>query len=152
MEGNTHILSWLHSQVGVAQQVSQIVNKGYGFGNAFAPALATSANIFAGNFAGAAATIASEIGNAAASKIPSATTLGSNGGIDSLRGTPSLQYEFKLIVDEDNGHRGRPLCEMREISTLLGYIQVSKPTILAPTTKEEQEKIIDFMEGGFFNE
>jgi hypothetical protein len=152
MADNTHVMSWVHSQVGVPQQVSQIVSKGYGFGNAFAPLLSAGANIVAGNYAGAAVTAAAEIGNAAAAKIPSASTIGSNGGINALRGDPAIQYEFKYIVDEDNTNIGRPLCSIRQVSTLGGYIKATNINLSIYSTAEEKEKIIGFMEGGFYYE
>lgn len=152
IESASHIMSWIQSQVGVHYQVSQVVNKGYGFGNAFMPALSTAANILAENYAGAAATVAGEIGNAAAAKIPSATTIGSNGGLDTLRGIPALQYEFKLVVEDDNTHRGKPLCENRVINTLGGYTKVANAYIDIAATQIEKNSIISYMEGGFFYE
>lgn len=148
--GEIHIMSWVHSQVGLPYQVSQVLNRGYGIGNMIAPAISTAANILAGNYAGAGSTVASEIGNFAASKIPSATTIGSNGGIDTLRGMPTLQYEFKLVTDEDNVNRGRPLCTTRQISTLGGYTKVANAYIDIPATQAEKNAIISYMEGGFF--
>lgn len=148
----THIMSWTHSQVGVHYQVSQVINKGYGIGNTFAPAISTTANMLSGNFAGAASTIAGEVGNYAASKVPSATTIGSNGGIDSLRGLPALQYEFKNVADEDLLNRGRPLCAMRQINSLTGYIKVANAYIEIAATQLERETIIQHMEGGFYYE
>jgi hypothetical protein len=152
----THYMSWTHTQVGLNYQVSQVLNRGFGVGNILAPLISTGAAALTGNYAGAAASGiaggASAIGNAAMSKIPSATTIGSNGGMDSLRGVPTLQYEFKEIVDEDLDHRGRPLCTNRRIDTLSGYIMVKDADISLPSTKQEQEIIRTFMEGGFFYE
>jgi hypothetical protein len=147
-----HVTSWLHSQVGVPYQVSQVVNRGYGAGNTIVPAIATAASIATGNIAGAAATVAGEIGNFVNSKVPSATTIGSNGGIDSLRGTPTLQYEFKYITDDDNENRGSPLCDRRQISTLSGYIKVANAYIDIAANQTEKDAIVGFMEGGFFYE
>jgi hypothetical protein len=152
----THYMSWTHTQVGLNYQVSQVLNKGFGVGNLLAPLISTGAAVLTGNYAGAAASGiaggAAAIGNAAMSKIPSATTIGSNGGMDSLRGTPTLQYEFKEIVDEDLDHRGRPLCTNKRIDTLSGYIMVKDADISLPATKQEQEAIRTHMEGGFFYE
>lgn len=148
----THVMSWVHTQVGLHYQVSQVINKGYGIGNTFAPAISTAANALSGNYAGIASTVAGEIGNYAASKVPSATTIGSNGGIDSLRGLPALQYEFKQVVNEDLAHRGRPLCANRQINSLSGYIKVANAYIDIATTQNEKNSIISYMEGGFYFE
>jgi hypothetical protein len=146
------VLSWLHSQVGVNYQVSQVVNRGFGIGDLIAPAIGIGAGAMTGNVTGAITTTASAIGSFAASKIPSATTIGSNGGIDSLMGTPALQAEFKEIVSEDLDHRGRPYCQNATISTLGGYMMVSDADISLPATLEEQSSIRSYMEGGFFYE
>jgi hypothetical protein len=151
-----HIMSWTHSQVGLHYQVSQVVNKGYGIGNTFAPVMSALTSAAVGNLVGAAtgaiSSTVSQIGDFAASKIPSATTIGSNGGMDSLRGTPALQYEWKNVVSEDNNHRGRPLCENRRIDTLSGFIMVSDADINLSATQEEQSSVRAHLEGGFFYE
>lgn len=152
----THYMSWTHTQIGVNYQVSQVLNKGFGIGNVIAPLVSTGAAAISGNLAGAATSAISgglsAIGNAAMSKIPSASTIGSSGGIDSLRGIPTLQYEFKEIVDEDLDHRGRPLCSNRRIDSLSGFIMVKDADISIAATKQEQEMIRTYMEGGFFYE
>lgn len=152
----SHILSWIHTQVGLHYQVSQVINKGYGIGNTFAPVMSALSSAAMGNVAGAATgainSAVSEIGNFAASKIPSATTIGSNGGLDSLRGLPALQYEWKHVVDEDLNHRGRPLCENRQIGTLSGFIMVADADINLAATKAEQDAVRSYMEGGFYYE
>jgi hypothetical protein len=148
----SHVTSWLHSQVGVPYQVSQVVNRGYGVGNTLIPAISTAAAIATGNAVGAAGAIAGEIGNFANSKVPSITTVGSNGGLDSLRGTPTLQYEFKYVADPDNENRGSPLCDRRQINTIPGFIMASNAVVNMKGTQTEKETIKGFMEGGFFYE
>jgi hypothetical protein len=148
----SHTLSWLHSQVGVHYQVSQVVNRGYGVGNTFAPIMAASTSAAFGNATGAVTAVAAEIGNFAASKIPSATTIGSNGGLDSLRGNPAMQYEWKHIVDDDIAHLGRPLCEDRQINTIPGYIKTANAYISTKATLREKETILAYMNGGFYYE
>lgn len=152
MEGNTHVMSWVHSQIGVHYQVSQVVNRGYGIGNTIMPAISAAANIATENYAQAGVAVLGEFGNFAASKIPSATTVGSMGGMDTLRGLPALQYEFKLVAEEDNAHKGRPLCNMRRIDTIPGYIKVANAYIDIPATQDERNAIISYMEGGFYYE
>jgi hypothetical protein len=109
-----------------------------------------------GGAPGAIAGIASmgmhQIGDMAASKIPTATTLGSNGSMDALFGVPAMQYEFKEVVDDDNAHRGKPLCANRQINTIEGYIQTINAHISIPATQNEKETIISNMERGFYYE
>ena len=96
--------------------------------------------------------ITSAIGDYARGKIPKANTIGSMGGINSLRGTPALLMEFKTIADDDNTNKGKPLCELTTINTLTGYVQVSDANIEIPAEVDEMDAIRNYMEGGFFYE
>lgn len=153
------IISWVHSQVGINYQVSQVVNRsGFGLGQMAGmagSAVGLGASLATGNLAGgigAVSGISSGLGDFAQSKVPSANTIGSNGGMNALRGLPTLQSEFKTIVDEDITHRGRPLCKVRTINTLSGFIQVDKADVSISTASGEQEQIRSYMEGGFYYE
>ncbi len=64
----------------------------------------------------------------------------------------TLVGEFHNAVDDDNTHRGRPLCQVKTISTLSGYILVADADIAVPGTAEENEKIKGYMNGGFYYE
>ena len=151
--GSSHIMSWTHSQIGLNYQVSQVLNAGFGPGNLLSPAIRTATSptpVTAGINAITGGVGA--IGDAVSSSIPSATTIGSAGGLNSLRGVPTLQYEFKQVVDEDMSHNGRPLCSNRVINTLSGYILVKDADIAIPCTLEEHQTIKNYMEGGFYFE
>lgn len=65
---------------------------------------------------------------------------------------PALICAFSYVTDEDNQHRGRPLCKLTQISNLSGYIQVADGDILAPATASELRSIKAYLEGGFFYE
>jgi hypothetical protein len=117
-----------------------------------APTLSSISSIVAQNYIGATAVATAEIGNLAASKVPSATTIGSAGGLGALNGAPALQYQFKNIVEEDYVHLGHPLCCSRVINTLSGYIKVANAYINLAGTQTERDAIINHMEGGFFYE
>lgn len=147
-----HLLSWTHSQVGIDHQVSQVINKGFGSMATIGAGVGMLSNLASGNVAGAISGGVSAIGDYARSKIPSATTIGSDGGMNSLLGTPAIIYEWKHVVEEDNAHRGRPLCKNKTISTVPGYVQVANAYISISATQSEKNSIISFMEGGFYYE
>lgn len=156
--GNDNLLltSWVHSMVGVEHQVTQIINKGYGIGNLVQPVATALAGAVAGGGVGAGIGViaggVSAIGDVVSSAIPSSTSIGSTGGIDSLIGRPALLHNFKTIANEDLAHRGRPLCENRQISSLQGFMIVKDADIDLPCTQPEREEIKSYMEGGFFYE
>jgi hypothetical protein len=151
----THIMSWTNTQVGLNYQVSQVVNRG-GFGNLIAPLAGMALSMAMGNVggvvSGARSGGVSAIGDATMAHIPSATAIGSNGGLDSLKGKPTLQYEFKEVLDEDIEHRGKPLCQTKQIDTLCCYVKVSNAYINSSATQNEKNSIISYMEGGFYYE
>ena len=63
-----------------------------------------------------------------------------------------LVAEFHYPVDDDPVHRGHPLCQVKTINTLSGYILVSDPDIAIAGTADENTKIKGYMSGGFFYE
>lgn len=154
---NTVITSWLHSQIALPYQTTQIMTQGtfdlsktMGMVGSMLPAMATGNTV--GMATGLISGGISAVGDYARGKVPSARTLGSNGGMNSLRGNISFQCEFKLLVDESNQDRGRPLCKVRTINTLSGYIMVSDADIEIAAMEAEQQEIRNYMEGGFFYE
>lgn len=154
---NTVLTSWLHAQVALPYQTTEIKTQGtfdlsktLGMVGSMAPAMATGDVM--GTASGLITGGLSAMGDYARGKVPSARTLGSNGGMNSLRGDVALQCEFKELVDEDNDNRGRPLCQATTINTLSGYILVSDADIEIPAMEAEQQEIRSYMEGGFFYE
>lgn len=142
-------LTWIHSQISVPYQISQVLTSSTGISGIVQPV----ASLISGNVLGSITGAIGSIGNALSGKVPSAKTLGSDGSINSLDGLPCIYYEFKTIVEEDLSNRGRPLCKKRRIDSLSGYILCSDAhTSISGATKNEQDMINQFMEGGFYYE
>lgn len=66
--------------------------------------------------------------------------------------SPVITAKYALIADEDITHLGRPLCEVRTLSTLSGYCLCADPEIATVGTDGEQQEIINFMATGFYLE
>jgi len=128
------------------------VKPGFGIARAATSLGSGYANAMTGNVAGSISAGVNGITEAVKSKIPSATTMGSQGSINALRGIPTLQHEFIGVTSENNSDRGRPLCDNRAINTLGGFIMVSDAHVSIPATEGEIKQINDSMEGGFFYE
>lgn len=62
-----------------------------------------------------------------------------------------IEY-FSDVVDDDNVEYGRPLCKVRQISTLPGYVLCADGEISAAVTAGELAEIESFLTGGFFYE
>lgn len=95
---------------------------------------------------------ASGIADAIQSAMPQVRSTGSVGSIIAYNKTPTLNVINYHIVDEDNAQLGRPLCEVRQISTIAGYIRCENVDIDNVGTTSEKRAIIDYMERGFFYE
>lgn len=66
--------------------------------------------------------------------------------------TPKVICYFQELTDEYNLDKGRPLCKVRTLNHLSGFIQCDNPDIQTNGTKEENERIIQYLIGGFFYE
>ena len=64
--------------------------------------------------------------------------------------TLTLSGRFLPIADEDLSHRGRPLCKVKTINTLSGFILCADADISIPCTDREKSAIQAYMEAGFF--
>ena len=119
-------------------------------GAALGSALGSVGTAIGGNWLGAGAGIASAIAQAT---IPKCGQVGSYSGALSLyKGQPQLTTQYFRIVDEDNEHNGRPLCEVRTPASLGGFMRVERGDVHAPATGAELSSIKGYLEAGFYYE
>lgn len=152
--GRTQPIIIRETQVGCPVQISQV--SGGFLGNAFN---AVTAAVGRDSVAGEIVRGARSAISAVAELVPfvsagesSVSTTGSTGARGMTKIQPALLATFTYAADEDVQHRGRPLCELRKISTIPGFIQVADGDITAPCTAAELTKIKSYLEGGFFYE
>lgn len=150
---DTGILSRVSAMVGLSYPVSNVVSPGWGVSSILATLGGTVANAYTGNIPGALTGGLSAIESAAAAKIPHVSTIGGTSATDGLVGKPAVLYEWMRPVEDDIAHRGRPLCKVKTINSLSGYILCADvhPTI-PNATKSEVDAIIAYMQGGFYYE
>ena len=91
------------------------------------------------------------IGDYLQSKFPIISSLGSNGNT-AFFDQFSIIAEFTEIVDEDLADRGRPLCQVKTISSLSGYMECINPDPQIACSESELSEIIGYMTRGFFYE
>ena len=144
------ILCRVGGKIGMPVQLSQVIAPGFGLMSAAGAAAGIAGNILSGNFGGAAAGLASGISDAIKAQIPSVNTVGSVGSCDALVGTPALQQTCAEVVDDDIASRGRPLCQVKQISTIPGFIQCVDVEVNIGCTAAEHDRIKAYMESGFF--
>ena len=63
-----------------------------------------------------------------------------------------LTSKFNLIVDENIAELGRPLCEVRQLNTLSGYVLCSGADAIISGTAEEVKRVNTYLNSGFFYE
>lgn len=79
----------------------------------------------------------------------------SKGGVASVAKygiTPYLTGAFYDLVDDNNEHHGRPLCQRVQLFSIPGFIMVDDPDIALPATAAEIDSVKSYMKNGFFLE
>ncbi|MBO6032514.1 MAG: hypothetical protein J6Q22_13835 [Prevotella sp.] len=69
--------------------------------------------------------------------------------------SPRVHCYFSLLADDNNSDHGRPLCRIRQISNIPGYIECDHAHFnddIIILTAIEREDAINFMNGGFYYE
>lgn len=80
------------------------------------------------------------------------SSAGSDGSYAALYQPMILNAVFMEIVDEDNARLGRPLCQIKTLSTIPGFIQVAEGDVDCEATLAEKATIKSYLEGGFYYE
>lgn len=97
--------------------------------------------------------IASDIGSAVLAISGTCQSTGTTGGFAALTETCYVQWFFQRIVDQDPDHYGYPLCSVRKINTLSGFVLCANEGDLeVAATPAERQAIAALMEAGFYYE
>ena len=141
------------SQIGVPIQLSQVMKDYLGAAQSgFNAVVGTISGIVSGQYAGAISSAGNGIANAVRAMQPRGSSVGGAGSFAHLKNRARLYHQFMIPVDEDNDHCGRPLCQIRQVSTLPGYLLVKDAELDLAGFTEEAAEIRDIMESGFFYE
>lgn len=93
---------------------------------------------------------ASGIYNTLKTVMPQVETSGQNGSFLAPVNNTQVVEQFFQIVDEDIHHRGRPLCELRQLNTLSGFILCAEGEIDISCYDNERKEIVKYLTTGFF--
>lgn len=138
---------------GVPIQLAQIATDYLGATVAAIDATAnTIQNAFTLNIGGAISSAAHGIYNTLNAAMPQMSSSGTNGSflITNQQLNTTFTYQHYKIVDEDIAHKGRPLCQIRTINTLIGYILCADGEFNISCLDDERTMISDFLTSGFF--
>lgn len=153
MNGDSETILVLVGQIGVTEQLSQVLKDNLATVTGGLSAVAGVTQMATGNILGGIATAVSGIGNAVSAQYPDVSTTGTNGARIAVCPTNIwITITHQHIVEEDRQNHGRPLCDRRKISSLPGYLVISDPDVAIPATKDEIEAIRQHMTKGFFYE
>ena len=150
--GALAVLSLATAQIGVPIQMGQnVVNQGAitGMASDIGTMLDPMKNLSA--MSGVISGGSAFIGDYLQSKFPVISSLGSNGNT-AFFNQFAIIAEFIDIVDEDLADRGRPLCQVKTISSLSGYLECINPDPQIACSESELSEIIGYMSRGFYYE
>lgn len=114
-----------------------------------------SAALNPGTFAGSVTSLDSAISSIASILAPHITKTGTQGGYLGLvgAGSPIMLSVFRDVADDDNAENGRPLCAVRQINNLSGYVKVMHGDVSdGNATEMELDAIRASLESGMFYE
>lgn len=103
-----------------------------------------------GAIAGAISNSANGIYNAINTAMPQLATSSANGSFANSQLSTILVAIHYVVVDEDVTHRGRPLCEVRQIKTLSGYILCAEGDLDLNACDSERREVARFLTTGFY--
>ena len=123
-----------------------------GLGSMASNITASAVSAVANNPAGVIAGILSGVQNTVDAFKANYNKIGVNGGASSVSGSIQLRGKFYEVTDEDRADKGRPLCKVRRLGNLSGYIQCSESEYSLSCYGNEYEQIAGYLSGGFFYE
>ena len=143
--------------LGVPIQIAQV---GTDYLGTAVQAIGTAGSVFSGAIsgiasgkgaiAGAIAGGASGIYNTLETAMPQVETGGQNGSFLAPVNNTHVVEQFFQIVDEDIHHRGRPLCELKQLNTLSGFILCAEGELDISCYDNERKEIVKHLTTGFF--
>ena len=97
--------------------------------------------------------IAGDIGSAALAAAGTCQSSGCTGGFAALSEMLYIQWYFQRIVNQDPNHYGYPLCQLKQIKSLSGFVLCQNgDDLILSCTPAERQAICAFMEAGFYYE
>lgn len=139
------------TQIGVPVQLGQnMLNQGALMGSANG-AVNTITSAISGDVGGMLFNGLGAIGNAANATQPISSSLGSNGTM-AFHNAFGILADFLDVADDNIVENGRPLCAVRTVSTLSGYMICENADLDTGASPAEKETILSNLNGGFYYE
>ena len=145
------LLEKYETRAGVPMQLNSVYRDAFnGLGNTLMAAAGAIGGLLTGNLFGAGASVFNGISSVGNVTKPRVESVGSNGSFASYAGNFTLYVQFLNVVSDDNDHVGRPLCQIRRVDTLPGYLLIKDAEIDIDGFTGEAEAVRAYLESGFF--
>ena len=92
------------------------------------------------------------IGDVIQNPVGQLQTSGSNGSLAQYCTHPYFVQKWRIVSDDDNAQKGRPLCRVKTLNTIPGFIIVDSPDVQLACMESERQQIIAFLSSGFYYE
>ena len=109
-------------------------------------------SLLSGDIIGAISGVPSGIISSMEAAAPSATQGAIGGGMAALNAMRYVYTAYRAPVEEDIAEQGRPLCKLKTLSSLSGFILCAEGDIVAAASPAELSEIATYLTGGFFYE
>ena len=109
-------------------------------------------NILSGNIAGAVTSGVNGVIDTMAASMPQATNGSIGGGLAALNSPRYVETIYYGATQDDNAEKGRPLMQIKTISSLSGFTMCADGEVAAPLSSGELRDIESFLTRGFFYE
>ena len=113
-------------------------------------AVMSGVDVAIGNYVGLAKDLGDTVGTVLAPPPKGSNVTAS--GLLGIADTIYLYHEFYEFANEDNTNKGRPLCAIRQVSSLGGYMLTNNGNITLSGTAREKQAVKGYLERGFYYE
>ena len=117
--------------------------------------LGAAGSLLTGNIPGAVGAVTGAVGSGLQAMNPKITGKGSSGNFVPFHSfLPKIYTDFYEVANEYNTDLGRPLCEVKQINTLSGYVlcEEGDEALNEFATETERDQIRSYLTGGMFYE
>ena len=149
----------VQAPVGVDIPISVVTSAGFGahqiasiLSSAVPSAIGAAVAGPAGAVAGIMSVAGSAIGSVTESRIAKGSHVGSQGSLINYQLSMTLTAEYTMLAAEDNNSLGRPLCQIRQLNNIPGYIKADPDDLSLSCTVSELDEIRTAIREGFYYE
>lgn len=139
------------SKVGVDVPLAQINKTSFGdIVSTFTGGVSSIGAMASGNVEGGVLVGINTVANAIESSIPKLTRIGSFGSAAQYEISPRVICKFTHVASDDNTHSGRPLCKVRTLGNMSGFVKCLNADVPIAGLDEEKTAINSYLNSGAY--